>query len=85
MDSPYVYTTIIGRHTQHAIQGIVRTYHLLLKFSTSFRIGVIEGVQTLRRESYQIATMFQSKQLQYATHTFPISPAASLKLVEVYD
>ena len=50
VDSPSVYHTFIGRITQHLIQGVASTYHLLMKFPTPFGIGVCEGIQTLSRE-----------------------------------
>ncbi|KAL5573156.1 hypothetical protein UlMin_022753 [Ulmus minor] len=49
VDSPSVYNTIIGRITQHLIQGVASTYHLLMKFPTPYGIGVCEGIQTLSR------------------------------------
>ena len=52
VDSSSVYNTIIGRITQHLIQGLPSTYHLLMKFPTPFGIGVCEGIQTLSRETY---------------------------------
>ena len=62
VDYPFVYNTIIRRITQHAIQGIASTYHLRMKFPTSFRVGVVDRVQTLNRETYRMATSFRSEQ-----------------------
>ena len=61
VDSPPVYNTIIGRITQHLIQGVASTYHLLMKFPTPFGIGVCEGIQTLSRETYRVATSFRTE------------------------
>ena len=58
VDSPSVYNTIIKRITQHAIQGVANTYHLLMKFPTPYGIGVSEGIQTLSRLTYRVATSF---------------------------
>ena len=58
VDSPSVYNKIIGRITQHLIQGVASTYHLLMKFLTPFGIRVCEGIQTLSRETYWVSTLF---------------------------
>ena len=49
------------RVTFGTIQGVASTYHLLLKFPTPYIIGVSEGIRTLSRETYQVATSFRSK------------------------
>ena len=51
VDSSSVYNTIIGKVTQHVIQGFASTYHLLMKCPTLFGIGVIDGMQTLSIEN----------------------------------
>ena len=58
VDIPSMYNTKIRRVTQHAIQGVASTYHLLVKFPTPFRVGVVDGVQTLSKETYHISTAF---------------------------
>ena len=85
VDSLSVYNTIIGRITQHLIQGVASTYHLLMKFPTPFGIGVCEGIQTLSRETYQVATSFRSEQPKYPPNTFPLGPDVSEKLAEFDD
>ena len=85
VDSPSVYNTIIGRITQHLIQGVASTYHLLMKFPIPFGIGVCEGIQTLSRETYRVATSFRSEQPKYPPNTFPLGPDVPEKPVEVYD
>ena len=85
VDSPSVYNTIIGRITQHLIQGVASMYHLLMKFPTPFGIGVCEGIQTLSWETYRVATSFLTKQLKYPPSTYPLGPNVPEKLVEVYE
>ncbi|KAL5580895.1 hypothetical protein UlMin_013337 [Ulmus minor] len=75
VDSPSVYNTIIGRITQHLIQG----------FPTPFGIGMCEGIQTLSWETYRVATSFQMEQLKYPPNTFPLGPNIPEKPIEVYD
>ena len=58
IDCHFIYKTITKRIIQHAIQEIASTYHLLMKFPTPFGVGIVEGVQTLCRETYQMATSF---------------------------
>lgn len=58
VDSPSVYSTIIRRYTQHAIQAVASSYDLFMKFPTPHGIGVCEGIQTLSRETYYMAMNF---------------------------
>ena len=62
VDCPSVYNTIIERITQYAIWGIASTYHQFMKFPTPFGIGVVEGVQTLSRKTYWMATSYRLEQ-----------------------
>ena len=62
VDSTCVYNTIIGRQTLHAFQAVASTYYMLLKFPTTYGIGVVDGAQTLSRETYQVAIFIQSQQ-----------------------
>ena len=65
VDNPSLYNTIIGRITQHLIQGVASTYHLLMKFPTPFGIALCEGIQTLSWETYRVATSFRTEQPKY--------------------
>ena len=66
VDSPSVYNTIIGRQTLHTLQAVASTYHMLLKFLTTNGIGVVDGAQTVSRETYEIAiaTWFQHRAMR---------------------
>ncbi|KAL5575413.1 hypothetical protein UlMin_017112 [Ulmus minor] len=61
VDSPSVYNTIIRRETLHALRAVVSTYHMLLKFPTPNGIGIIDGAQTVNRETYELATTARSR------------------------
>ncbi|KAL5564321.1 hypothetical protein UlMin_027485 [Ulmus minor] len=62
VDSPSVYNTIIGRETLHTLRAVASTYHMLLKFPTPNGIGVVDGAQTVSRETYELATTTRSRQ-----------------------
>ena len=85
VDSQSVYNTIIKRITQYTIQGVASTYHLLMKFPTLYEVGVYEGIQTLSRETYRVATSFWSEQPKYPPNTFLVGPDISPQPAEVYD
>ncbi|KAL5545737.1 hypothetical protein UlMin_005424 [Ulmus minor] len=64
VDSPSVYNTIIGRETLHALRAVASTYHMLLKFPTPNGIGVVDGAQTVSRETYELATIARFRQIE---------------------
>ena len=53
VDCPSSYNAFIGRPTLKAIRAITSTYHLLVKFSTIGRIGVLKGDQHESRDIYK--------------------------------
>ena len=59
-----VYNTIIGRETLHALRAVASTYHMLLKFPTPKGIGVVDGAQTVSRETYELATAARSRRME---------------------
>ncbi|KAL5547206.1 hypothetical protein UlMin_006893 [Ulmus minor] len=60
VDSPSVYNTIIRRETLHALRAVASTYHMLLKFPTPNGIRVVDGAQTVNRETYELANITRS-------------------------
>ncbi|KAL5575149.1 hypothetical protein UlMin_016848 [Ulmus minor] len=56
-----------------------------MKFPTPYGIGVCEGIQTLSRETYRVATSFRSEQPKYPPSTFPLGPDVPEKLAEFDD
>ncbi|KAL5560578.1 hypothetical protein UlMin_036789 [Ulmus minor] len=56
-----------------------------MKFPTPYGIGVCEGIQTLSRETYRVATSFRSEQPKYPPNTFPLGPDVPEKLAEFND
>ena len=62
VDSPSVYNTIIGRETLDTLRAVASTYHMLLKFPTINGIEVVDGAQTVSRETYEIASIVRSQQ-----------------------
>ncbi|KAL5542109.1 hypothetical protein UlMin_009819 [Ulmus minor] len=56
-----------------------------MKFPTPYGIGVCEGIQTLSRETYRVATSFRSEQPKYPPNTFPLGPDVPEKLAEFDD
>ena len=53
--APSAYNAILGRPGLNALQAVVSTYHLKLKFSTSQGVGEVKGDQALARHCYNIA------------------------------
>ena len=53
--APSAYNAILGRPSLNALQAVVSTYHLKLKFPTSQGVGEVRGDQVLARHCYNIA------------------------------
>ena len=52
IDCSFAYNAIIGRPTHNTWRAAMSTYHLLVKFSTEYRIGEVRGDQMGARECY---------------------------------
>ncbi|KAL5557475.1 hypothetical protein UlMin_039711 [Ulmus minor] len=83
VDSHSVYNTIIGRETLHALRAVASTYHMLLKFPTPNGIGVVDGAQTVSRETYELATTARFRRTE-PTSTKRRNPGECLQ-VETVD
>ncbi|XP_058103459.1 uncharacterized protein LOC131247032 [Magnolia sinica] len=55
VDCPVVYNAILGRPSLNALQAVVSTYHLLMKFVTEQGIRSVKGDQHEARQCYTIA------------------------------
>ena len=53
--APSAYNAILDRPGLNALQAVVSTYHLKLKFPTNQGIGEVRGDQALARHCYNIA------------------------------
>ena len=56
VDTPSAYNILLGRPSLNAMIIISSTYHMVLKFPTENRVGLVQGDQHLARECY-MATM----------------------------
>ena len=53
---PSAYNAILGRSGLNALREIVSTYHLLVRFSTRYRVGELRGDQQLAKRCFSIAS-----------------------------
>ena len=52
MDAPSAYNMLLGRSSLNAIKAIPSAYHLMIKFPTISRVGMVRGDQQVARECY---------------------------------
>ena len=53
VDCPSTYNIILGKPALNRLRVVTSTYHLKVKFSTTYGVGEIRGDQVLARECYQ--------------------------------
>ena len=58
VDAPSAYNMLSGRPSLNAIKAIPSAYHMMIKFPTVSRVGMVRGDQRVARECYS-ATMKQ--------------------------
>ena len=58
MEAPSVYNMLLGSPSLNAIREISSTYHMVIKFPTENRVGMVRGDQRIARECY-LASMKQ--------------------------
>ena len=52
VDSPSAYNMLLGRPFLNAIKAIPSAYHMMIKFSTTSGVGMVQGDQLMARECY---------------------------------
>ena len=52
VDAPLAYNMLLGRPSLNAIKAIPFAYHMMIKFSTTSRVGMVRGDQRVARECY---------------------------------
>ena len=52
VDAPSAYNILLGRPSLNAIKAILSTYHMMIKFPTISRVGMVRGDQRVDRECY---------------------------------
>ena len=52
VDAPSAYNLLLGRPFLNAIKAIPSAYHMMIKFTTTSRVGMIRGDQRVARECY---------------------------------
>ena len=52
VDAPSAYNVLLGRSSLNAIKAIPSTYHVVIKFPTKNRVGMVRGDQRMARECY---------------------------------
>ena len=52
VDAPYAYNMLLGRPSLNAIKAIPSPYHMMIKFPTTSRLGMVRGDQRVSRECY---------------------------------
>lgn len=55
VDAPSAYNAILGRGRLNAIEALVSTSHLMMKFPTERGVGVEKGQQQVARDCYLVA------------------------------
>ena len=63
VDCSSAYNAILGWPTLNSWKAITSTYHLMIKFSTEYRVGEVRGDQVVARECY-IAMLEMDDHLQ---------------------
>ena len=52
IDQPSVFNSILGRPSLRELRAITSIHHLLIKFPTPYRVGVVKGDQQEARQCY---------------------------------
>ena len=52
VDAPLAYNVLLGRPSLNAIKAIPSAYHMVVKFLTTNRVGMVRGDQRVARECY---------------------------------
>ena len=52
VDSPSAYNVLLGRPSLNTIKAIPSAYHMVIKFPTTNRVGMVQGDQRMARECY---------------------------------
>ena len=52
VDAPSTYKMLLGRPSLNAIKAIPSAYHMMIKFPTTGRVGMVRGDQRVARECY---------------------------------
>ena len=52
VDAPSAYNMLLGRPSLNAIKAIPSAYHMMIKFPTTSRVGMVRGDQRVARECY---------------------------------
>jgi hypothetical protein len=55
INRPSAYNAIIGRPALNKLRAATSTYHLMMKFPTEERVGVVRGDQLVARRCYNIS------------------------------
>ena len=52
VDTPSAYNILLGRPSLNSIRAIPSAYHMVIKFHTANRVGMVRGYQRIARECY---------------------------------
>ena len=55
VNAPSAYNMLLGRPSLNAIKAIPSTYHMMIKFPTTSRVGMVQGDQRVARECYSVS------------------------------
>ena len=55
VDAPSAYNMLLGRPSLNAIKSIPSAYHMMIKFPTTCRVGMVRGNQRVARECYSVS------------------------------
>ena len=61
VDQPSAYNAIIGQQTLNALQAIISTYHLAMKFPAGDFVGKVRGDQAESQQCYAMSTRVAEK------------------------
>ena len=64
VDAPSAYNVLLGRPSLNAIKAIPSAYHMVIKFPTTNRVGMVRGDQRVARECY-LALMNKKRLIEY--------------------
>ena len=52
VDAPSSYNVLLGKSSLNAIKAILSAYHMVIKFPTTNKVGMVQGDQRVARECY---------------------------------
>ena len=92
VDSPSAYNVLLGRPSLNTIKAIPSTYHMVIKFPTTNKVGMVQGDQRVARECYSasmkqkaIDSIYVDELDMHDEVNTPSEPSEELELIQLDD